>query len=235
VRTLRYLRERSARSSAQSDSDLGSLVVAMSQTPGTQLRDLANAGPEADLVARILPDPVLLTHEITVGDAPGTRPVAESASQPTTGRVLTELARSRVAHFACHAEADTMNPSRSGLRLLDASLTVSALGAQDLDSVVFAFLSASSTALNRARNLLDESIHVVSAFQLAGIPQVVGTFWEVEDFASLTVVQSFYTRLGAGGLDTSAAAETLHEIIRLVRDEVPDAPWIWAAHMYAGC
>jgi hypothetical protein len=235
VRTLRYLRERSARSAALSDSDRGSLIVAMCQTPGTQLRDLANAGPEADLVAGILPKPVLLTHGTPTGDTPATPPVAESADQPTTGRVLSELARSRMAHFACHAEADTADPSRSGLRLLDAPLTVSALGTQDLDSVAFAFLSACSTALNRAQDLLDESIHVVSAFQLAGIPQVVGTLWEVEDFASLAVVQSFYTRLGARGLDISAAAETLHEITRLVRDEVPDAPWIWAAHMYAGC
>ena len=44
VRTLRYLRERSARSAARSDADHGSLIVAMCQTPGTQLRDLANAG-----------------------------------------------------------------------------------------------------------------------------------------------------------------------------------------------
>ena len=174
---------------------------------------------------------MLLTHEKSTGDAP----VTEPADQPTTARVLTELARSRIAHFACHAEADTTDPSRSGLRLLDAPLTVSALSAQDLDSAVFAFLSACGTGLNRARNLLDESIHVVSAFQLAGIPQVVGTLWEVEDFASLAVVQSFYTRLGAKGLDTSVAAGTLHEITRLVRDEVPDAPWIWAAYLYAGC
>jgi hypothetical protein len=235
VRTLRYLRERSARSTTQSDSDRGSLIVAMSQTPGTQLRDLANAGPEADLVARILPKPVLLTHQIPTSGGSATPPVADPGDQPTTARVLTELARSRIAHFACHAEADTTDPSRSGLRLLDAPLTVSALGAQDLDSVAFAFLSACSTALNRARELLDESIHVVSAFQLAGIPQVVGTFWEVEDFASLAVVQSFYARLAARGLDTSATAGTLHEITRLLRDEVPDAPWIWAAHMHAGC
>lgn len=235
VRTLRHLRERSARPAVQSNSGRGSLVVAMAHTPGTQLRDLANAGAEADLVAGILPRPVLLTHKITASDETAATPVGEPAWQPTTGRVLTELPRSRIAHFACHAEADTVDPSRSGLRLLDAPLTVSALGAQDLDSVAFAFLSACDTALNRARNLLDESIHVVSAFHLAGIPQVVGTLWEVEDFASLAVVQSFYTRLGATGLDISAAASILHEITRLVRDEVPDAPWIWAAHIHAGC
>lgn len=235
VRTLRYLRERSARSASQSAPDRGSLVVAMCQTPGTLLRDLANAGQEASFVAGLLPGPVLLTHEIPPGGEHAGPPVTDPAGQPTTGQVLAELARRRIAHFACHAEADTMDPSRSGLRLLDAPLTVSALGAQDLDSVEFAFLSACSTALNRARDLLDESIHVVSALQLAGIPQVVGTFWEVEDFASFAVVQSFYTRLEARSLDTSVAAETLHEITRLVRDEVPDAPWIWAAHMYAGC
>jgi hypothetical protein len=235
VRTLHYLRERSARSAAQSDSDRGNLVVAMCQTPGTQLRDLANAGLEAELVAGILPRPVLLTHDMQAGDPPVATAAGEPAEQPTTKRVLTELARCRIAHFACHAEADTTDPSHSGLRLLDAPLTVSDLSAQDLDSADFAFLSACGTALNNARSLLDESIHVVSAFQLAGIPQVVGTFWEAEDFASLAVVQSFYTRLGGKGLDTSDAAETLHEIARLVRDEVPDAPWIWAAYAHAGC
>jgi CHAT domain len=229
VRTLRYLRERSARSTARSGPssgpDRGSLVVAMGSTPGSRLRDLPKAGVEADFVAGVLPGSVLLTH--------GTRTDGQ-AGQPTTERVLAELGRSRVAHFACHAEADAGDPSRSGLLLLDAPLTVAALAAEDLDSVEFAFLSACGTALNRARDLLDESIQLVSALQLAGIPQVVGTFWEVEDFPSLAVVRSFYTRLGTG-FDPSSTARTLHGITHLVRDEWPDTPTVWAAHMHAGC
>ncbi|WP_042421913.1 CHAT domain-containing protein [Streptacidiphilus anmyonensis] len=246
VRTLRYLRERSARSAARSRPDRGNLVVAMGSTPGSRLRDLPNAEAEADFVAGLLPRAVLLTHGTGAG---GTRPdgtrtaapttaapstAAPTTEAPTSERVLAELGRSRIAHFACHAEADTADPSRSGLLLLDGPLTVSALGAEDLESVEFAFLSACGTALNRARDLLDESIQLVSALQLAGIPQVVGTLWEVEDFPSLAVVQSFYTRLGAE-FDPSAVALTLHGITRLVRDEWPDAPGIWAAHMHAGC
>jgi CHAT domain-containing protein len=42
-----------------------------------------------------------------------------------------------------------------------------------------AFLSACQTARNPARDLLDEAIHLASAFQLAGYPHVVGTLWSV--------------------------------------------------------
>ncbi|WP_042384092.1 CHAT domain-containing protein [Streptacidiphilus melanogenes] len=228
VRTLRYLRERSARLATGAGRSHGGLVVAMGSTPGSGLRDLPNAGPEAGFVADALPGAVLLAHG-TGDDA-----VPPVVGEPTKEGVLTELRRSRIAHFACHAEADPADPSRSGLLLLDAPLTVSALGAQDLDCVEFAFLSACGTALNRVRDLLDEAVQLVSALQLAGIPQVVGTFWEVEDFPSLAVVQSFYTELGTD-VDPSATALTLHRITRLVRDEWPDAPAVWAAHMHAGC
>jgi hypothetical protein len=41
-------------------------------------------------------------------------------------------------------------------------------------------------------NLIDESLHPISAFQIAEFHHVIGTLWEVRDDTCLTVAASVY-------------------------------------------
>ena len=99
-----------------------------------------------------------------------------------------------------------------------------------------AYLSACSTALTRAAELIDEAIHLTAAFQLAGFPHVIGTLWEIDDTIAATIADTFYTHLRTrpDTLDTRHAADALHHAVRAVRDTYPRTPSLWAAHLHAG-
>jgi len=89
-----------------------------------------------------------------------------------------------IAHLACHGDTNPTDPSQSLLLLHDHDtdpLTIGALAPIQLDKARLAYLSACSTAFNPSVELIDKVIHLTSAFQLAGYPHVIGTFWEIDD------------------------------------------------------
>jgi CHAT domain-containing protein len=133
-----------------------------------------------------------------------------------------------------------VDPSRSRLLLHDhdtAPLTVAELAPVRLERAQLAYLSACRTAFGASR-LLDESVHLASAFLLAGFPHVIAASWEIADFLAPSVAADFYARLtdraGAGRLDTDHAAEALHHTVRALRTRYPDRPALWAAYLHVG-
>ncbi|MEV6057164.1 CHAT domain-containing protein [Streptomyces sp. NPDC052107] len=146
----------------------------------------------------------------------------------------------QAAHFACHGTSDRTNPSQSQLLLHDhdtSPLTVSALTQVNLTRAQLAFLSACSTADPGREDLLDEAIHLTSAFQLVGFPHVVGTLWPIDDRLAAEIAESFYARLTtgpSGTLDPSQSAAALHQTIQAVRDRYPATPSLWAGYLHAG-
>jgi CHAT domain-containing protein len=103
--------------------------------------------------------------------------------------------------------------------------------------------SACRTAFTGATDLIDESIHLASAFQVAGFRHVVGTLWEVDDAIAARVAATFYSALQtASGLSTNNTAQALHHAVRRVRDgdyltgsnDLTHVPSLWAAYIHAG-
>ena len=207
-----------------------SLIVAMPTTPGQG--ELPNVRAEVDMLCARLPGPVLLEEPDEDAPRPD-RPV------PTKPGVLRNLTACAIAHFACHGHNDPVDPSRSRLLLHDHRedpLTVAALETVSLDDARLAYLSACSTAFTSRTDLLDEAIHLASAFQLAGFPHVIGTLWPINDACAVTIADDFYAALhdADGALDANRAAYALHQAVRAVRDTYPITPTLWAAHIHAG-
>ncbi|OIJ66466.1 CHAT domain-containing tetratricopeptide repeat protein [Streptomyces mangrovisoli] len=229
IRALRHARGQRPRPDGQS------LIVSMPTTPGHS--PLRYAQEEARRVERLLPCPVQLTEPAPAPD--GASPSA-SADTPTTTAVLTRLPHCAIAHFACHGASNHTDPSQSRLLLHDHAatpLTVSVLAQTPLAHAQLAYLSACSTADPGSPELLDEAIHLTSAFQLAGFPHVVGTLWPIDDRLAAEIAESFYTHLArdpSGELDPAGAATALHHTIRGMRDRYPATPSLWAAHLHAG-
>ena len=76
-------------------------------------------------------------------------------------------ARMPIVHFACHGATNPSDPSQSLLLLQDhdsAPLTVASLAPVDLGQAQLAYLSACETALTFAPGLIDEAIHLTTAF-----------------------------------------------------------------------
>lgn len=82
-----------------------------------------------------------------------------------------------------------------------------------------AYLSACSTTANSADSLIDEAIHLTSAFQLAGFRHVIGTLWEVADQHSVSIAKTVYETLRDEGLIDWGVAWSLHSSARALRDK----------------
>ncbi len=231
IRTLRHARQHRLRSAEGPQS----LIIAMPTTPG--LGALTHVPEEARRLFGLLPRPIQLIEPMPASNG---SPRPANADTPTAATVLARLPQCTIAHFACHGASNPTDPSKSLLFLHDhatAPLTVAALSRVNLDRAQLAYLSACSTADPGNSELLDEAIHLTSAFQLAGFPHVIGTLWPIDDRLAVRIAESFYTNLTSGPLgtlDPDRSAAALHDTIRAVRDRYPVTPSLWAAHLHAG-
>ncbi|WP_137034721.1 CHAT domain-containing protein [Streptomyces albus] len=235
VRALRHARDTVRRQESAAPGPLRAVVVTMPTTPGATGRGrLDHVEDEAAALRARLPHHVHL-REPDPGDG-GPPP---DGTLPTKANVVARLADSHIAHFACHGESHATDPSRSLLFLHDHDedpFTVAGLGPLRLERAQLAYLSACRTAAFDTSELLDEAIHLASAFQLAGYPHVVGTLWEINDEIAVDVADRFYAGLvtADGRIDTRRSAQALHEAVREVRDAFPHIPSLWAAYLHAG-
>ncbi|MFE2552100.1 CHAT domain-containing protein [Streptomyces sp. NPDC059355] len=245
VRALRHARERGRALGPGGAAAAGrALIVAMPTTPGLPGEGrLRFVDAEAALLEACFPDRVLLRERGRDQD----RDRAEEDAAPTKANVLAHLPHCAIAHFACHGTSDPADPSRSRLLLHDHAddpFTVRSLAPVALDHARLAYLSACRTAAIDTVNLLDEAIHLTSAFQLAGFPHVIGTLWEIDDQIAVRIARAFYDglRTDSGAVDPDRSARALHAAVRQVRDghDLPPgydrgrAPLLWAAHLHAG-
>lgn len=147
---------------------------------------------------------------------------------PSKTDILRELSRHHFIHFACHGSPDPNNPSDAALLLAPGHdgnperLTVREISMLNHDDARLAYLSACSTAENSAEKLMDEIIHVASAFQLIGFPHVVGTLWDTSDKAAVQVANLFYQEIGHRLSDPSTShshdiAYCLHQALQGIR------------------
>ena len=131
----------------------------------------------------------------------------EPLDLPSVGQVINKLQDCLIAHFACHGYTNHIDPSNSGSILQKQGegqemeqdrLTVHRISELSLPHAYIAYLSACSTAENASTTLSDEVIHVVSGFQVAGFPHVVGCLWPSVDRICVDVASKFYQALQGG-------------------------------------
>jgi hypothetical protein len=201
----------------------GALIVAVPELPGTEHRALHAALTEARRVNELISDSQLLTgadaHFYAVSDA---------------------LQTYGLVHLACHGISDWAYPDGSKLLLHDHDehpFTLSVVAKTHLPGATLAYLSACETTRGTP-GLHDESIHITSAFQLAGYRHVIGTLWPVNDEAARCIADAFYTTLtnsGAGTPDPEQASRALHHAVRRLRTQCKGkSPSLWAAHIHVG-
>lgn len=143
--------------------------------------------------------------------------------KPQKDRIMNILKTYTVWHFAGHGVSDRKDPSQSRLILSDGEknpLTVQELSSLNLRRAGpwLAYLSACSTGDNPTEGLYDESIHLMTACQIAGFRHVVGSLWEASDKYSSDVAQAFYRSIIAGGtLTDDGIAHALHKATLYLR------------------
>jgi CHAT domain-containing protein len=200
----------------------------MPVTPG--LKSLSGARLEKENVAQVLRNYAII----------------EDVEQPNAEAIARRLNECTIAHFACHGRTDSVDPSNSGLIFtrrdesgdpVQDPLTVHSISEINLQNAQLAYLSACSTAENKAARLADEAIHVATGFQAAGFPHVIGCLWPSVDRVCADVACSFYTSLTQKeGLDLgnkAIAAALQRSIIAVVAREWKQ-PLNWAQFVHYG-
>ncbi|MEV6880380.1 CHAT domain-containing protein [Streptomyces sp. NPDC051135] len=218
VGALRYARARAAAPRPHGPM----LAVALPETPGA--RPLGGARREVEVLRGLLPTEVLYEE------------------QATFERVMDALPRHPCVHFACHGVSEPGDPSNGRLLVHDHAtrpLTVRAVSHLELPAARLAVMSACETARSGGE-LADESIHITSAFQLAGYAHAVGTLWPVHDAVAVRVTRLLYGELctegtdGGTELDDTRTAHALHRAVLRCRATFAASPSLWAAHVHAG-
>lgn len=152
---------------------------------------------------------------------------AMEVSRPTSSRqqVLDSLKTCDIFHFAGHGTSNYRDPLSSALLLRDSErLSVSHLLEVNLherpqqSQPFLAFLSACSTGQIRQDENVDEGLHLMSAFQLAGFRHVIGTLWEVRDETCVQAAALVYKWMHVQGMTHASVAEALHFASRELRD-----------------
>ncbi|KAL3429257.1 CHAT domain-containing protein [Aspergillus tetrazonus] len=141
--------------------------------------------------------------------------------------VEAHLPQCKIFHFAGHGYTDNSDPSKSYLLLEDAHpLSVANLLQINIREHLpfLAYLSACGTGQIRDERFLDESIHLISGFQLAGFRHVIGTLWEVNDEICVEIARNTYEGIRDGDMTDDSVCRGLHKAIRGLRDRWLNKP-----------
>ncbi|WZH40930.1 CHAT domain-containing protein [Fusarium acuminatum] len=138
--------------------------------------------------------------------------------------VVSQLPQCKIFHFAGHGSTNGRDASQSSLLLQDWQknpLTVSTLLDIDIQqySPFLAYLSACGTGQIGHEKYLDESIHLISAFQLAGFRHVIGTLWEVGDEISVDIARTVYESIRRGAQADESICRGLYKATLEQRDK----------------
>jgi CHAT domain-containing protein len=224
VKALAYSRGRLRKNDARGEN---LLLASMTTTPG--LPTLRGVDGEKQAILKSLP-----AHF-----------KSEVLDHPSTHHILQILEHCSIAHFACHGLTDHTDPSKSGLVfqkqdkagcLVQDAMTVHDVSELKLERARIAYLSACSTAENKAARLRDEVIHIVSGFQIAGFAHVVGCLWPSVDAVCVEVAKGFYGTLFKADveIEDKEVAMASHEAINAVREKEWDQPLKWAQFVHYG-
>lgn len=219
IKSLRYARDRIQNTS--NDHFQTALFLSMTETPGQA--SLPGAGAEVTRLSTLVPNAV-------------TPIVLHGAAQQVLIDILPDV---HLCHFACHGVSDPLDPSNSQLLIQDWEthpLSVKDIAQLRLQDSQFAYLSACSAADCKVETLLDESINLATAFQLAGFPSVVGTLWPIHDHYSVEVAEEVYVGMINGErLDVRRSAAALNLAVRHLRDKLGGGSIsVWAPFIHIG-
>jgi CHAT domain-containing protein len=231
IKALKYAKQRVISYAKSCSGPPKILIVTMATTPGAD--ELPKAEPErSEVIAAV-----------------GASTIVKALDQPNVASVMEHIGQFQIVHFACHGESDPVDPSKSGLLLQTANmataepeqdvLSVSKISLAHLSQADIAYLSACSTAENGVIALVDEVLHVVSGFQVAGFRHVIGCLWPSNDGVCIKVAKSFYSQLVKGGemrYSDREVALALHNAVLEVKNsnEYYRRPLRWAQYVHFG-
>ena len=143
--------------------------------------------------------------------------------QPRKQDIISRLSQCKIFHFAGHGYTHQHDPSKSCLVIEDwrkDPLTLATLQETKLHehAPFLAYLSACGTGRIGHERFLDENLHLISGYQMAGFRHVIGTLWEVSDKISVDVARITYESIKRGDSADDSVCRRLHKATKELRD-----------------
>ena len=85
-------------------------------------------------------------------------------------------------------------------------------------SPFLAYLSACGTGQIRDERFFNESIHLISSFQLARFRYIIGTLWEVNNKFCINIIKITYEGIKDRGMTDKSICRGLHNTTKKFRD-----------------
>jgi CHAT domain-containing protein len=151
--------------------------------------------------------------------------------EATKTEIVSRAAKSSLLYFATHGVASSQDPLLGGFLMLSAQkLEPGWWTAQEIQNTrltaEIAILSACQTGLGKIHDA--GMIGLARAFQIAGVPRVVMSLWNVNDRVTNILMQAFVRNL-----EHSIPAEALRQAMLEVRKDYPK-PSEWASFLLFG-
>jgi CHAT domain-containing protein/tetratricopeptide (TPR) repeat protein len=142
-------------------------------------------------LSRLPPLPYAQT-EVTIASQMFPKSRVIVGHEATRQTVLTSLDFHDVAHIACHATADLINPLRGRIYLAnDEALMVEEILSERFHLLRLAVLSACETGIPGTK-LPDEVVGFPTSLIQAGVPSVIASLWSVSDCPTCLLMMRFY-------------------------------------------
>ncbi|KAL6405455.1 TPR Domain containing protein [Ilyonectria robusta] len=140
--------------------------------------------------------------------------------QPCREDVLVALNDCDIFHFAGHGDTVLKDPSRSSLVLRGGPLAVADLFETNLHNrkPFLAYLSACGTGQIKNDGLIDEALHLITAYQIAGFRHVIGTLWGVNDKTCVEAATITYKWVQERNMTDDSVSEGLHRASMKLRE-----------------
>lgn len=234
IKALLYARQDAARTNGE--RKLRVELVSMPDTPiseGHVYPKLPGVEEEVKCIMKIAEESSL---SVKAYDPPIKQHILHHLRQPGDDGIL------RIVHFACHGISDPSNPLESYILLLENADTTAKLSVREVSTInvngaYLAFLGACHTADSSVVKLVDEGLHIVSSFQLAGFKNVVGNMWKAGDEECKILSSAFYTYLlkpDRRSKNDDEVANAFHRALKEVRKGNPKDFIGWVPFVHFG-
>jgi len=206
IKALAHARERLLAITKSQNGKAKLLIVTMPKTPG-----------EIDLseVKRKMSE-IQLAVKFTF--------LYQSLVQLNAKMVLKQVVQYDLIHFADHKVSNYVNSFNSSLILQEGKeaekkmnkLTVQQILKINLKRVRIVYLLACSTVEHWVAEMIDEVIHLVSEFQMAGFSHVIASMWSMDDEVCMKMAEKVYEWLKNGyavQANNEAVVVAVHNLI----------------------
>lgn len=172
-------------------------------------------------------------REALIGVLPQDRLTQLEGAMATREAVQRHLPDHKWVHFSCHGDQDLLEPSRGGLLLHDAMLTIADIMSGSFHGDLVG-LSACKTALGGVE-LLDEVITLAAALHYVGYLHVLAAVWSVPDDSAAQLFADVYRRITVEGrVRPEFSAAALHTAVRRLRARPGSWPHVWTPFIHIG-